>query len=341
MARKKKGQLPSGNVRIQRIVGHTRDGKPIRKSFTGATKADAEYLYREYMLNPPKEKTGTLTLCEAVSRYIDMKAGVLSPSTIRGYTGLLRTHIEGSEIGGIDLEDLTAKDLQLWISDLSRDRTPKTVRNASALVRSSIEMFNPDFRYRVTLPQPQRPDLYCPSDDDVRQLLSCIEDRDLRIAVLLAAFGPLRRSEICALTSDDIDGSWITVNKAVVQNEIGEWVVKGTKTVGSIRRIQMPDFVVKELNGIQGPVITCSPSALSSRFVKALEESGCPKFRFHDLRHYSASIMHAIGVPDQYIMSRGGWSTDNVMKRVYRNVIDLEEAKQTRKITEHFSTLAK
>ena len=32
--------------------------------------------------------------------------------------------------------------------------------------------------------------------------------------------------------------------------------------------------------------------------------------------------MHAIGVPDQYIMQRGGWSTDGVMKTVYRNTID-------------------
>lgn len=46
--------------------------------------------------------------------------------------------------------------------------------------------------------------------------------------------------------------------------------------------------------------------------------------------------MHAIGVPDQYILQRGGWISDNVMKSVYRNVIDLEKAKQDRKINEHF-----
>ena len=49
--------------------------------------------------------------------------------------------------------------------------------------------------------------------------------------------------------------------------------------------------------------------------------------------------MHAIGVPDQYIMQRGGWTSDNVMKAVYRNVIDLEKEKQTKKINDHFRSL--
>ena len=49
--------------------------------------------------------------------------------------------------------------------------------------------------------------------------------------------------------------------------------------------------------------------------------------------------MHAIGVPDQYILQRGGWATDNVMKTVYRNVIDLEAVKQNKKINKHFDQL--
>ena len=62
-------------------------------------------------------------------------------------------------------------------------------------------------------------------------------------------------------------------------------------------------------------------------------------FRFHDFRHYSASIMHAIGIPDQYIMARGGWKTDTVLKAVYRNVIYDEQKKFTDKINSHFTTM--
>ena len=52
-------------------------------------------------------------------------------------------------------------------------------------------------------------------------------------------------------------------------------------------------------------------------------------FRFHDFRHYSASIMHA----------RGGWKTDTVLKAVYRNVINDEQKKFTDKINSHFTTM--
>lgn len=43
-------------------------------------------------------------------------------------------------------------------------------------------------------------------------------------------------------------------------------------------------------------------------------------------------MVYGIGVPDQYILQSGGWSSDNIMKSVYRNVIDAEAVKQNKKI---------
>ena len=86
----------------------------------------------------------------------------------------------------------------------------------------------------------------------------------------------------------------------------------------------------------KGRIVHYNPDQITSHFRRCVEASGIEYIRFHDLRHYSASIMHAIGVPDQYIMDRGGWSSDNVMKAVYRNVIDIEKARQTVKINNYF-----
>ena len=82
------------------------------------------------------------------------------------------------------------------------------------------------------------------------------------------------------------------------------------------------------------------PGYITQHFPLILQKNGMRKIRFHDLRHYSASIMHAIGVPDQYILQRGGWSTDGVMKTVYRNAISNESVKQNDLINKHFEQVS-
>lgn len=344
MARKKKGNLPSGSFRKQRLDYVDADGKKHYRSFTGATEEDVDIMIAQWKLSRGHEpdRRGDLTASEAVLRYIESKRHVLSPSTLKAYYSLRENHLEGSPLGRVYLNDLTIKDVQIWISDLSADHSPKSVRNMAALVHSAVEMFLPDFRWKVTLPQKVPANLYCPSDEDVKRLLDEIRDKDPEMyrAVLLAAFGPMRRSEICALTSADIHGDRVTVNKALVYDEVGALTIKTTKTVSSNRIIEYPDFVIQALCGVDGAIVTSAPDVLSNRFKRLVKRLGGPQFRFHDLRHYAASIMHAIGVPDQYIMSRGGWATDVVMKRVYRNVIDIEERKQTTKINEHFRVIS-
>ena len=341
---KKKGQLPSGSFRKNRLDYIDATGKKHWKSFTGRSMEEVDYMIMQWKLSRGQEPDhrGDLTVSEAALRYIESKAHVLSPSTLKAYHSLRENHIEGSLLGAVYLNDLTIKDVQIWVSDLSKDHSPKSVRNMAALVRSSVEMFLPDFKWKVTLPQAVPSNLYCPSDDDVCRLLNDIKEKDQEMyrAVLLAAFGPMRRSEICALTSDDIHGNMVTVSKALVYDEVGSLTVKTTKTVSSNRVIEYPNFVIQALSGIDGRIITSAPDVLSNRFKRTVKRLGGPQFRFHDLRHYAASIMHAIGVPDQYIMSRGGWATDVVMKRVYRNVIDIEQKKQTKIINDHFRELS-
>ena len=335
---KKKNQLPSGSYRVQVYIGTDADGKKRYKSFTAPTKRQAQALAAEWKANKPEREPEELTIHEAIGKYLDVKRHVLSPSTVRGYEGLPRNYFS-DDFGARKLEDLTNPIIQLWISDLSSRLSPKTVRNAYALFTATMDMFYPDFRLQITLPAKKRPELYCPSDNDVKKLLEHIKGTELEIAVLLAAFGPLRRGEICALTDEDIHGNKITVNKSMVQGPDKDWCIKQPKTYGSYREIEFPDFVIKRISGIKGRIVKATPTRITGRFIEAIESTDIPRFRFHDLRHYSASIMHAIGVPDQYILQRGGWISDNVMKSVYRNAIDIETEKQNRKINDHFSEL--
>ena len=338
MAKKKKNQLPSGNIRVQVYDYTDVDGKKHYKSFTAPTKQEAKFLAAQWKAGKASKKPNRITVYEAVSRYIEAKEGVLSPSTLRGYLAMQKNCMK--DIGRIWLDELTNTDVQVWVSDMSSKHSSKYVRNLYGLLSSSLEMFNPDLVLKITLPEKKRPDLYCPCDEDIIKLLKQVEGTDLEIAVLLAAFGPMRRGEICALEASDLKGNKVSVTKSMVIGPDHQWHIKQPKTYGSYRDIEYPKFVIEKLKGRTGRIIELNPNDVSNKFKRAIINAQLPHFRFHDLRHYAASIMHAIGVPDQYILQRGGWSSDNVMKSVYRNAIDIETVRQTKKINEHFQKIS-
>ena len=161
----------------------------------------------------------------------------------------------------------------------------------------------------------------------------------MEIPVLLAAFGPMRRGEICALDSDHIKGNIVHVEYSIALNENNEWVKKRPKSYAGDRYIAFPDFVIDKLSDKKGSITDLNPAMISNRFKRILQRHNIPDFRFHDLRHYSASLLHAMDVPDQYIMQRGGWGSDTVLKQVYRHVLEEETKKQNDRINERFSEL--
>lgn len=341
---KQRCKLPSGNVRIQIYDYTDLNGKKHYKSFTAPTRREAKQKAEQWRLTKDEERKDLedITVNEMVNRYIKIKEPVLSPSTVNGYLSLEKNYFRIG-LGEKRRSELDQESIQLWISNLTNQGlSSKTINNAKGLLDPALEMFAPSFHYKATLPAKVKANLYCPNDENISRLIEyCKNKKELKIAVLLGAFGPLRRSEICALTDKDIHGNTITVNKALVRSKDGGWVIKmSPKSEGGYREITMPDFVINQIRGIQGRIVKATPDQISNRFKRAIKYSGLPHFRLHDLRHYSASIMHAIGVPDQYILERGGWSSDQVMKTVYRNTIDTVRATQTNIINAHFGKVS-
>lgn len=347
-------KLPSGSWRCQ-VYSHTEeipqpDGttkkKRIYKSFTSDIpgpkgKRDAEKQAADWAANKEVHvhTYEAMTFARALDGYISAKTNVLSPTTLREYKSSQKTAYE--DIACIPLCELDSITIQRWINRYSSNHAPKTVRNAYGLLTAAATFYYPAFRYliKVNLPQRKKPELYTPSDTDIKKLLSSIHGTNLEIAVYLGAFCAMRLGEICALESSDIKGNAITINKSMALCEDGSYRIKQPKTFSSYRTVQAPDFVIQRLSGINGRILDMKPYNVTKALKRALKKNNLPDFRFHDLRHYAASILHAIGIPDQYIMNYGGWKTDYVMKSVYRNTIDEETQKMNIKISEHFTEL--
>lgn len=337
-------KLPSGSWRCQVFAGYeTKDGKKkaVYKSFTVKDpskrgKKECERLAAAWAYEHT-DRGDNITVYDAVRKYIDTKEKALSPSTVRSYEKYLKKRI--APIQSTMLPDLTQTRVQEWVNDLSADCSEKYIRNILGLFNSAVA-YSGGHAFGVLVPSGAKPRLHTPCDDEMRILLDHIKNRpELLTAVLLAAFGSMRRGEICALLPSDFSGSRVSVTKSMIQDKDGFWVIKPTpKTDESNRVIVLPDFVMDQIVlPEKGRVVPIYPEQVSNRFRRAVRSSGCEtKFRFHDLRHYYVSIAHALGVPDAYIMQMGGWKTDNVMHRVYRDTLpDVMRAEQD-KMTEHF-----
>lgn len=320
-------------------------GRRRTKTFTASTRGKAKRLaeaWEEEHTNGDKHVP--MTVLEALNAYIDNRSAVLSPSTVRSYKGIVSARIEGTGIAEKEVSAMTLTDVQKWVNGEVKDKlSAKTVKDHLSLLRSATKPYNKRIDWDdLAMPQIQRYQGYTPTDANIKALLKYTHgqsDLTLYRAILLTAFGPLRRSEACAIMDTDINGNAVTINKALVRNDSGGWEIKPPKTVDSNRTIIYPTFVIKELSGISGRIIPCNPDALARRFERALKFAKLPRFRFHDLRHYGASIMmYMEGVSQRTIENRGGWSRNSpVLKRIYQNTLADKEAAETEKINLYFS----
>lgn len=335
-------KLPSGSWRV-RVFSHYeyKDGKKTARyeSFTcddpsKAGKKEAERMAAEWLFDRQR-RAADITIQDAIEYYIRSKAGVLSPSTLTAYKSYQKNHYQ--DIEGMSIRSLDMVALQSWLS--AKTCSPKTTRNVYGLLNSAVKVYTRR-DLDLTLPAAKKPELHTPTDDELKQLMNHIKGKDLEIAVVLAAFCSLRRGEICALEASDLNGDVLTISKSMVETPEGLYEIKQPKTLSSYRSVIVPESVITFFQGKEGRVFHMTPKILSNRFRRAIQYSRVPNsFRFHDLRHYYASIAHALGVPDAYIMKTGGWKTDNVMKRVYREAMSDRMRSESEKVLDYIKNM--
>ena len=330
MAKAKK--LKSGNWRVL-VYEYTDENKKRHyKSITAPTKKEAEYRAAEYILNRTSDSYEDLTLRAAYDHYISSKSAVLSPSTIAGYERYKKLYF--SKLMPMKLSKITPQLIQVAINELSANHSSKTVRNAHGLLHSVIKTYYPKIDIDTTLPQKVKPDYVIPTTEDINKLLEVADER-IRVPILLASNGGLRRSEICALTPADFTDLGVNINKAVVYDKNKKAIVKTTKTIAGTRFVPLPQNVIKEC--LQWKHFGCKPTTLSNWFYRCRDKTDVPKFSFHKLRHYFASELHAKGIPDQYIAEIGGWETIAILQSIYQHTLRDKQEEISKEVINIFS----
>ena len=324
-------QLPSGTYRVRVMI----DGQ--RYTFTDKDKKRVKAMAASFQ-DEHREAIDNPTFSLAMDKYIEERSRQRSASTIRGYDTIRRMLGERHpDFCEKKLVNIKGSDVQRIVNAM--DSSPKTVKNYVGFIQSVTGT-----KYNLILPQRTKPQVRIPNDMEMAGLIRIAEDMypDLVVPIMLGAFGPLRRGEICALTLDDFDGDFVSITKDMIKDKDGKFLIKPVpKTVESNRRIKLPHFVVSRIRQ-QGYVTKLSPDNISTYFRRMQSRIGIEDvYTFHSTRHYCVSTLHANGLPDAYIMERGGWSTPDVLIYVYRHTISDETNALTDKALNHFDSVTK
>ena len=258
--------------------------------------------------------------------YIASKENVMSPKTVKSYHSLLDSSISDG-FKKKQIAQITQQDIQLEINRYASNHAPKSTRNLHAFISAVLGQFRPNMVIRTTLPQKVVNERYTPSEDDIRRILDASKDDIPNHICFQLGVMSLRRSEILALTLDDLDGNTLTINKALVQNTDKEWVIKPTKTAAGTRKIYIPDSLVNEIKGL-GYIYNRHPNKMRLALQRYQKQLGIPRFRFHDLRHFFASYAHEQGMSEQTIMETGGWKSAETLRAIYRHSLNAEAAQR-------------
>lgn len=322
-------KLPSGSWRCQ--AQYTDEyGVLHRASLTEDTARLAEAkaaMWKAGMLELDEERKDP-PLGQAIDEYIETcRATNLSPTTIRGYISLRETAY--TTLIQKRISRITLRDIQQWVNAGARHASPKTVRNRLGLLQAVMKAnaCSVDFT-QLRLPKPQRSEMEIPSDAQVSALLQAVyDDDDMFLAIAFAALMGLRRSEACGLKWADVvvrkGQPMLRVDKALVMGEGGVHVEKAPKTCAGTRELPIPAALHEELKhrrGLRTNIISLTPNALSLKYTRLAKELGVPP-RFHNLRHYHASVMLREGVPEKYIIADMGHSSFDMVKRVYGHIM--------------------
>lgn len=322
-------QLPSGSWRCQVMVS----GKRISVVDQDPAVAHAKALALKAGLIQRERPAASLTVGEAIDRYIESKDSVLSPSTISGYKRM-RAHAL-QELMSVRLSALTNEAIQRAVNKMAKDKSPKSVRNAHGLLSAAIAIYRPDMVLRTTLPQKKRYEAAVPSGEDVQAIMAAAKGTKDELPILLAVWLGLRMSEILGLKGEDVDGNILHIRRALVDE--GE---KGTKTYGSHRDLPLPNYIRGLMDPKHGEyLVKLTRRTLYCRFQAVCKRAGVQHYRFHDLRHINASVMLALGVPNKYAQERMGHATDNMLKTVYQHTMSAESMEASQKVDAYFDNI--
>lgn len=300
-------------------IGRDENGKQIKKHIRGKTLREvndkAQTISETHTVEntPIKNKT-----CGQIAdEYIENRKSRLSPKTLMEYTRFRKNYFK--EIHEVKFGNLTDKMVQSCIDKLSIDHSPHSVQNWWGFWHAALYWADRSYMPNIEMPQKKRVRFEMPDEQTLIAMLKRMDGEKMEIPLLLAITCGLRRGEISALdlkNDVDYDKGIIHVHCDMVESSSGYVVKDMPKTEAGNRLIPCPAPVLEKLKQARDnpKYKMCTPNRISHNYQRLKKTHGLT-CSFHGLRHYYASVMASLDVPNLYQRERMGHTTDYMLNR--------------------------
>ena len=366
-------QLSKNKFQIVAEIGYGIDGKRKRKKETFyGTKKQAEN--REYEIKLQYTKKGGFVADSKnmtfeqyseifIHYYCEENVGI---KTLEGYKSMLEKI--NSYIGNWRLKSIETFTLLELYKKLKKGTRKETVTNNTLLHYYNLInlMFEQAVQWKLldtnpnnSIPRPKKEKhlAKCYDLEQIQILLNGLSNECLKYQalIMLALDSGARRSEILALTWNDIDfdTNVLTINKSLDVIK-GQFIEKTTKNNSSTRQLVLTDKTISILKAYQEEIKKTNtwkaenklflaksgkpmyPTTCGKIFQKVAVKYGLPKINFHSLRHSSASLQIALGVHTKLIQERLGHSSMTVTTSIYSHIFQASRTEVANKLNNVF-----
>lgn len=261
------------------------------------------------------------------------------------------------------LRDIRRSDYQKFINWYGADHAYKSVSKLNGAIRAAVsyaiddDIITKDFTHNVTVTynHGKKVEVQYLTNDELAQLKKAVLSKldrynTSRYMILTAIYTGMRKSEIQALTWNDIDflHATITISKSWDEKKKA---FKTTKTTSSNRTIKVNRELLNHLadlkannsvmvfRNVLGTIPTSN--ALNKCLRSIMKSAGIEKqgFHFHSLRHVHVAYLLGKGVDIYAISKRLGHSNITVTLNTYSYLIDEFKAKNDTVIIEKLAEL--
>lgn len=330
-------RLPSGNYCIRlRLSG---EEISITRPTARECRTEAQLVKAEHRAQKRTISKSSITVTQAIDKYIEDRKNTLSPSTVLGYRRIQNERF-------LSVKEKPLSEVNNWqaLCDLeARNISPKTLRNAWGFMVSILRHNNLPVP-SVTLPVGKGKARDWLEPEEITVLVKSVKNSNENAIPTLLALHALRRSEIAGLDWSNVNlkKELITVRGAVVRSEHGLVSKKANKTEESTRtiKIRIPELL-EVLNKVPeaervGRVFKYTPQTICARVNRACKDAGLTEVGTHGLRHSFASLAYHLGLSEMETMEIGGWSDPGTMRKIYQHLAQRDRLKAENKLAEFF-----